>query len=116
MRKAELLSLYQTDDFDAALERVSKDCKLAAVTRSEKGSVAVRGDERHAVPAHAIDKLVDTTGAGDLYAAGFLHGYTEGRDLTACARIGGMAAAEVIQHLGPRPAVSLKEMLLGESF
>ncbi|EFL89201.1 adenosine kinase [Ahrensia sp. R2A130] len=114
--EAELLSLYQTEDFDAALDRVAKDCKLAAVTRSEKGSVSVRGDERHHVAAHAIDKLVDTTGAGDLYAAGFLHGYTEGHDLTACARIGGMAAAEVIQHLGPRPAVSLKEVLVGENF
>ncbi|MEM1318595.1 MAG: adenosine kinase, partial [Pseudomonadota bacterium] len=67
--EAELLSLYQVEDFDAALDRVAKDCRLAAVTRSEKGSVAVRGDERHQVDAHAIDKLVDTTGAGDLYAA-----------------------------------------------
>lgn len=107
--KAEALALYETDDFDAALDAISKDCKLAAVTMSEHGSIIIKGGERVRVPAVEIGKLVDTTGAGDLYAAGFLFGYTQGFDLETCGRLGSLAAGIVIQQIGPRPRVSLKE-------
>ena len=103
----ELKSLYQTSSFDEALAQIRKDCKLAAVTRSEKGSVIVRGDETVKIHAMEIDELVDTTGAGDLYAAGFLHGYTQGRDLETCGRLGSLAAGLVIQQIGPRPRQNL---------
>ncbi|MCC0022522.1 MAG: adenosine kinase [Nitratireductor sp.] len=110
----ELVSLYQTSSFDEAVKAVREDCEVTAVTRSEKGSVVVTRERTETVHAHPIEKLVDTTGAGDLYAAGFLFGLTNGRSLEDCARIGGMAAAEVIQHIGPRPQVSLKDMLAQE--
>ncbi|TIQ52985.1 MAG: adenosine kinase, partial [Mesorhizobium sp.] len=77
---------------DEALAQIRKDCRIAAVTRSEKGSVIVRGDETVVIKATAIEELVDTTGAGDLYAAGFLHGYTQGRDLKTCGDLGSLAA------------------------
>lgn len=106
---AEIRSLYQTDSFDEAVARIRKDCKLAAVTRSEHGSVVVRGDETVTIEAARIGELVDTTGAGDLYAAGFLHGYTQGRDLKACGDLGSLAAGLVIQQIGPRPRQDLRE-------
>ena len=109
--EAELKALYETSDFASALDAVRQDVAMAAVTRSEKGSIVVKGDEIAEVRARPIDKLEDTTGAGDLYAAGFLHGLTTERSLADCARIGGLAAAEVIQHIGPRPQASLKDML-----
>lgn len=108
---AELKSLYQTADLQTALDALQKDIGLAAVTLGDKGSVVVTKDEIVEVMAHSIDKLEDTTGAGDLYAAGFLYGLTQGRELPDCARIGGMAAAEVIQHIGPRPQANLKDLL-----
>lgn len=107
----ELKSLYETDNFDDAVQFLRKDCHIAAVTRSEKGSVIVTRDDVHAVPAHPVDTVVDTTGAGDLFAAGFLRGLTQGKDLTSCARIGAIAAAEVISHVGPRPLVPLIDLL-----
>jgi sugar/nucleoside kinase (ribokinase family) len=110
----ELISLYQTSSFDEAVKAVREDCEVTAVTRSEKGSVVVTRERTETVHAHPIERLVDTTGAGDLYAAGFLFGLTNGRSLEDCARIGGMAAAEVIQHIGPRPQVSLRDMLAQE--
>jgi sugar/nucleoside kinase (ribokinase family) len=106
---SEAKSLYQTDDLNEALDRIARDCKLAAVTLSEDGSIIVRGDERVPVEALAIDALVDTTGAGDLYAAGFLYGYTQGRTLAECGRLGSLAAGLVIQQIGPRPMQSLAE-------
>jgi len=109
--EAELKSLYQVDDFDAALAAARKDAKVAAVTRSEKGSVVIKGGETHAVPAAPVARVVDTTGAGDLYAAGFLFGYTHGKPLAECARLGGIAAAEVISHVGARPEKALKELV-----
>jgi len=109
--EAELKSLYETSDFATALTALKSDIPLAAVTRSEEGSVIVSGEEVVEVGAHAIEKLEDTTGAGDLYAAGFLYGFTQGRNLSDCARIGGLAAAEVIQHIGPRPQVNLNDLL-----
>ncbi|MHA6642676.1 adenosine kinase [Mesorhizobium sp. A623] len=105
----EIKSLYQTDSFDDAVALIRKDCKLAAVTRSEHGSVIVRGDETVTVEAARIGELVDTTGAGDLYAAGFLHGYTQGRDLKACGDLGSLAAGLVIQQIGPRPRQNLRD-------
>jgi len=107
---AELLSLYQTDNFDAALAAVRGKSMIAAVTRSAKGSVVVCGDDAHEVDAFPVEKVVDTTGAGDQYAAGFLHALAQGRPLPACARLGSLAAAEVISHYGPRPQVSLKDL------
>jgi sugar/nucleoside kinase (ribokinase family) len=107
--ESELKSLYQTASFEAALDAIRKDCKLAAVTRSEKGSVVVRGDETVEVRALEIDELVDTTGAGDLYAAGFLFGYTTGRSLADCGALGSLAAGLVIQQVGPRPMQNLRE-------
>ena len=107
--ESELKALYQTSSFEAGLEQIRRDCRLAAVTRSEKGSVIVRGDETVQVNAIAIRELVDTTGAGDLYAAGFLHGYTTGRDLGACGKLGSLAAGLVIQQIGPRPRENLRE-------
>ena len=108
--ESELTSLYQGADFDAALEKLRKDAKLAVVTRSEKGCVVVSGDTTEAVPAAKIAKLVDATGAGDLFAAGFLVGVSRGLDLRVSAQLGALAAAEVIQHLGARPETSLKEL------
>jgi sugar/nucleoside kinase (ribokinase family) len=107
----EIMSLYQVDTFDEALQHVRQDCRIAALTRSEKGSVVVAGDEVHVVDAEPVGKVVDTTGAGDQFAAGFLYGYTRGRDLATCARIGGIAAAEVIAHVGPRPQVKLADLV-----
>jgi len=108
--EAELSSLYETKDFDKAVNQLRKDVKLAAVTRSEKGCVIVQGDQTVAVPAAPIRELVDTTGAGDLFAAGFLFGVARGASLETCGKLGVLAAAEVIQHIGARPEVSLKEL------
>lgn len=105
----EALSLYETDDFDKALTLISADCKIAAVTVGKDGAVIVRGDERYVVDAHPIDERVDTTGAGDLFAAGFLFGYTQGRTLEDCGKLGNLAAAIVIEQIGPRPMRSLSE-------
>lgn len=107
--EAEIKSLYQVDTFEDAMERLRPHVKLAALTRSEKGSVVLSADEMISVPAHPAS-VEDTTGAGDLYAAGFLHGYTSGKDLETCAKLGGLAAAEVISHLGARPEVSLEAL------
>jgi sugar/nucleoside kinase (ribokinase family) len=108
--ESELLSLYETKDFDAAVKSLRADARLAVVTRSEKGCVVVAKDDTTAVPAAPIKQLVDATGAGDLFAAGFLFGLARGRDHRTCARLGAMAAAEVIQHIGARPEVSLKDL------
>jgi len=105
----EIRSLYQTESFDGAVELIRKDCRLAAVTRSEEGSVIVRGNETVTIKAAPIRELVDTTGAGDLYAAGFLHGYTQGRDMKACGDLGSLAAGLVIQQIGPRPRQNLRQ-------
>ena len=107
--EAELHSLYQTSDFDTALNELRKDARLGVVTRSEKGCVVVSGDGVIAVPACPVKELVDTTGAGDLFAAGFLFGLVRDAGYEAAGRLGALAAAEVIQHIGARPQVSLKE-------
>jgi sugar/nucleoside kinase (ribokinase family) len=108
--EAELASLIQTDDFDVAVRALRGRVKLAAVTRGEKGSVVIEGDEIFPVGASPVEKVVDTTGAGDQYAAGFLLGLATGRPLPICGRLGAIAAAEVISHYGPRPQVPLKDL------
>jgi adenosine kinase len=108
--EAELRSLYETADFDAAVGALRKDARFAAVTRSEKGCIVVTPEKTEAVPAFPIARLVDTTGAGDLFAAGFLLGIAKGSDHQTAGRLGALAAAEVIQHLGARPETSLKAL------
>lgn len=105
----EALALYETEDFDLALTKMAADCKLAAVTMSEDGAIILKGDERIKVEATEIRELVDTTGAGDLFAAGFLYGYTQGRSLYDSGRLGCLAAGLVIQQIGPRPSLSLEK-------
>jgi sugar/nucleoside kinase (ribokinase family) len=108
--EAELHSLYQTSDFETALKQLRSDIGLAAVTRSEKGCVVASKEGVTAVPAFPVEKIVDTTGAGDLFAAGFLFGLSREVGHENAGRFGVLAAAEVIQHIGARPQVSLKEL------
>ena len=108
--EAELHSLYQTSDFDTALKQLRDDTKLGVVTRSEKGCVVASKDGVVAVPAFPIKELVDTTGAGDLFAAGFLFGLVRNAGHQDAGRFGALAAAEVIQHIGARPVASLKQL------
>jgi sugar/nucleoside kinase (ribokinase family) len=112
----ELASLYETRFFDEALQHVRKEVELAVLTRSEAGSIVACQDEFHVIEAKKIAKLVDATGAGDLYASGFLFGLTRGRPLAECARLGSLAAAEVISHLGARPQTSLKALAEAAGF
>ncbi|MGZ0187775.1 MAG: adenosine kinase [Alphaproteobacteria bacterium] len=111
----EVVALYETDDFDAAATAAAGEVAIAALTRGAAGSVAVAGGERVVVPAEPVDKVLDTTGAGDLYAAGFLFGLSQGRPLDDCARLGGLAAAEVISHYGARPERSLADIARSKS-
>ena len=108
--EAEITSLYQTKSFDDAAQRAQGDTKLAALTRSEKGSVILGGGKSITVPAEPVAKVVDTTGAGDLFAAGFLFGIATGRDLETAGRLGSLAAAEIISHIGARPETKLREL------
>ena len=108
--EAELRSLYQTSDFNTALKQLRADAKLGVVTRSEKGCVVASGEGVLAVPAFPVERIVDTTGAGDLFAAGFMFGLVRGAGYENAGRLGALAAAEVIQHIGARPQVSLKEL------
>ncbi|NDW03806.1 adenosine kinase [Jiella pacifica] len=109
--EAEALALYETEDFEVASAQLAKDAsQFAVITRSEKGCRVVKGDERIDVPTETVAKLVDTTGAGDLFAAGFLRGFTAGLGLEACARIGNAAASHIIQQIGPRPQTPLADL------
>jgi adenosine kinase len=108
--EAELHSLYETSDFDTALKQLREDAKLGVVTRSEKGCVVASRGGVIAVPAAPVETIVDTTGAGDLFAAGFLFGHVRNFGFENAGRLGALAAAEVIQHIGARPQVSLKEL------
>ena len=106
----EICSLFQTDDFGIAAKAMRGKVKIAALTRGAKGSVVLSDTGSCVIDAKPVAKVVDTTGAGDQYAAGFLFGLANGRSLEACARLGGLAAAEVIGHYGPRPGVSLRDL------
>ena len=108
--EVEIKSLFQTDDFDTAVRAIQGKLPIAVVTRSEKGALVVTPDGTVAVPAEPVAKVVDTTGAGDLFAAGFLAGLAQGRSHTDCARLGAIAAAEVISHYGARPEADLKAL------
>jgi sugar/nucleoside kinase (ribokinase family) len=109
--ETELLSLYEVDDLGTAIERVRRDCDLAVITTGPEGCLIVTPDGVLAEPAEPVDRVLDTTGAGDLFAAGFLFGYTRRRSLSECARLGAIAAAEVISHVGPRPLVELRTLV-----
>lgn len=108
--EAELLSLYQTNDFDKAIEALRQEAATAAITRSEKGSVVITPNEVITTPAEPVSKVVDATGAGDQYAAGFLFGFASNRRIRDCAKLGHIAATEVIQHYGPRPETSYRQL------
>jgi sugar/nucleoside kinase (ribokinase family) len=112
----ELHSLYETADFDTALNGLRNDARLAVVTRSEKGCLVVTREETDVVAANPIERVVDATGAGDLFAAGFLVGLSRGVDYRTAARLGALSAAEVIQHLGARPETSLKDLARDNGF
>jgi sugar/nucleoside kinase (ribokinase family) len=108
--EAEILALYETEDFEVAAKRVAQDVEIAALTRSEHGSVILSGGQRHVVAAQPTT-VVDTTGAGDAYAAGFLAAWTQGQPLAEAGRWGSIAAAEVISHYGARPQADLKALV-----
>jgi sugar/nucleoside kinase (ribokinase family) len=107
--EAELLAIYETDNFDEAVNQIRNDSQIAAITRSSKGSVIVSGSDTWTAPVTAAP-VVDATGAGDQYAAGVLYGITHGLSLQECARLGNFCAGEVISHIGPRPAVNMREL------
>jgi sugar/nucleoside kinase (ribokinase family) len=107
----ELCSMYQVGDLATAMATVRGECELAAITAGKDGSHVVTTNEVVSVPAEQVSRVLDTTGAGDLYAAGFLYGYSRARPLAECARLGSIAAAEVISHVGPRPLVALHTLL-----
>jgi len=106
----EVCSLYETAEFDAAARAVRGRCEIAVLTRSAKGSVIVTSEGTQEIAPAPVSRVVDTTGAGDLYASGFLCGLTRGRPLEVCGRLGSLAAAEIIGHVGARPEASLKEL------
>ncbi len=112
--EAEVKAMFRTDDFDAAAAALVERTKVCAITRGESGSVVYAGGAAHAIPAFPVEKVVDTTGAGDQYAAGFLLGLARGRSIDVCGRLGALAAAEVIGHYGPRPQVSLEALAKAE--
>ena len=110
----EIVSLYEAETFDQALASLRGRCEVAAVTRGTRGSVILSGESLIEIDAEPVTRVVDTTGAGDLYASGFLYGLSEGRDLATCGRIGSIAAGEIISHFGARPATSLAEVVAGK--
>jgi sugar/nucleoside kinase (ribokinase family) len=108
---AEVCALYRVDRLDDAIAAVTRDCDLAAITRGAEGSLVISRGAVQEIPVHPVPgAVVDTTGAGDLYAAGFLYAFTRGHDLASCGQVGALAASEVISHLGARPERSLSEM------
>jgi sugar/nucleoside kinase (ribokinase family) len=112
----ELKSLYETANLETAVSLLRKDCALAAVTTGADGALVVQPDSVDSVPATPVETVVDLTGAGDLFSSGFLYGVARGMALTDSARLGTLAAAEVIGHIGPRPAVSLRGLAQQEGF
>jgi sugar/nucleoside kinase (ribokinase family) len=109
--EAEICSLYETQDFEKAAAAVRGEAEIAVLTRSEKGAEVVTAKDRVKVPAAPVARVVDTTGAGDLFASGFLYGFTRGRDMAHCARLGALCAAEIISHFGARPEAKLADLV-----
>jgi sugar/nucleoside kinase (ribokinase family) len=107
----EIKSLFLQDNFDDAISALTKNVEIAAITRSEKGAVILNEGKRFDIAAAPVSKVIDTTGAGDQFAAGFLYGFTEGKDMQTCGKLGALAAAEVIQQIGPRPATALSSLI-----
>jgi sugar/nucleoside kinase (ribokinase family) len=107
----EITSLYRSNSFEEAVEQVSGRCRVAALTRSEQGSLVLADGQSHRIEPVELGPLVDTTGAGDLYAAGFLHGWTRGETPVRCGRLGSLCAGQVVTQLGPRPQVNLAELV-----
>jgi sugar/nucleoside kinase (ribokinase family) len=108
--ESEVMALYEVDDFEAAREEVRGRVEIACLTRSERGSEIVTTNDTYGIEIERVGDVVDTTGAGDLYAAGFLHGLDAGEDLATCGRMGSLAAAEVVSHIGARPEQSLADL------
>jgi sugar/nucleoside kinase (ribokinase family) len=108
--EAEIMALYRVDNFDDAARQARNDCELAVLTRSGKGSLVLSGDKAVTIAPEPVARVVDTTGAGDLYAAGFLFGYSADRSLEDCGRLGSLAAAEIISHIGARPETALSKL------
>jgi sugar/nucleoside kinase (ribokinase family) len=106
----EITSLYQVNSFEEAADAAMSDCEMAVLTRSEAGSIIVAGGETIEIEAENVAQVVDLTGAGDLYSAGFLYGLTHGASLRECGRLGSLAAAEAISHIGARPEISLQKL------
>lgn len=111
--KDEILSLYETDDFEKALDEIAPHTDIAAITKGAEGAVIVNGDERISVAAKNMGRVIDTTGAGDLFAAGFLAGMIKDKNLFDAGNMGSVAAAEIISHMGARPEADLKELSIG---
>ncbi len=109
--EAEITALYHTRELDKAIYQVRQHCEIAAITLGAKGSIIVTPDSTIEIPAAPVEKVVDTTGAGDLYAAGFLYGYTHGMPLERCGQLGSIAAAEIISHVGARPQTNLSDLM-----
>ena len=109
--EVEIKSLYQVESFETALQKVRGNCDIAAITRGENGSVIVSGNEVQVIDAKKVDQALDTTGAGDAYAAGFLYGYTQGKNLKSCARLGSALAAEIVSQYGARPEAELAKLV-----
>ena len=109
--ESEIISLYQSSSFEKALEKVQDKCEIAAITRSERGSVILERGNRWEIPAFKLGPVIDTTGAGDLYAGGFLHGYIQGANLFQSGCIGSLCAGQIVTQLGPRSEISLCQLL-----
>ena len=109
--EVEATALFQKSKLDDVLQALRESCALAVITRSEKGSIVLADGKNYTIPVEPVAKVVDSTGAGDSYAAGFLYGYTHNLDIPACGRIASICAAEVISHLGPRPQTNLCKLV-----
>ena len=114
--ESEAKALYETADFDTAIAALRQDAQLSAVTLGARGSLVVTREETRQVGVAPVERLIDTTGAGDLYAAGFLAGLSRGQSLADCAELGGIAAGEIITHFGARPQVSLADLARQSGF
>jgi sugar/nucleoside kinase (ribokinase family) len=107
----ELMALFETDNLDDALQAVQSFCAISAITRADKGSIILHDNEKTVINVERVSKVIDSTGAGDQYAAGFLYGLTQGKSMNECGQYASMAASEVISHIGPRPNITYKDLI-----